>query len=123
MKGYIAYNLTDVCRAEILGRFAPKFANVIVHHITHSFNVSHEDALPPMPVSAKVIGYASNEKIEALVVEIDGTSIRGDGKLMHITLSHTPEAKPVMSNDLLSSQGFEPCEHFTIEVIPTFNAF
>lgn len=79
--------------------------------------------MPPKPKQVKVIGYACNEKIECLVVEIDGVKTRGDGKLFHITLSHSPDAKPVMSNDLLQSQGYEPCDHFEIEVVPTFNAF
>lgn len=123
MKGYIAYNLVGKSYDAIVSRFYPKFSKVVAHHITVAFNVSDKEPMPPKPKQVKVIGYACNEKIECLVVEIDGVKTRGDGKLFHITLSHSPDAKPVMSNDLLQSQGYEPCDHFEIEVVPTFNAF
>lgn len=123
MKGYIAYNLNARSRDEIINRFYPKFSKVVVHHITAAFNVSDKEPLPEKPKKVVVVGYACDEKIECVVVEIDGVKTRSDGKLFHITLSHSAEAKPVMSNDLLQRQGFEPCDHFEIEVTPTFNAF
>lgn len=123
MRGYIAYNLTDRSRNEVITKFYPKFTKVVAHHITVAFNVSDTEPMPSVPTSAKVVGYACNEIIECLVVEINGNRHRADGKLFHVTLSHSHEAKPVMSNDLLQAQGYTECEPFNIEVIPTFNSF
>lgn len=123
MNGYVAYNLTSVSRVEILRRFKPKFENnVVAHHITHQFGVSDTCQLPPKPAKVEVVGYASDGKIECLVVEVDGSSKRPDGALYHVTLSHTNEATPKMSNDLLK-KGWEPCPPFLIEASPVFNAF
>ena len=123
MKGYLAYNLTDSARGELLARFSPKFSKIIAHHITIAFGVDSSQPLPEVPTQVEVIGYACNEKIECVVVEIDGKQRRSDGKLFHITLSHNDEAKPVMSNDLLMDKGFEPVERFSITVEPKFNQF
>ena len=61
---------------------------------------------------------ARGEAIECLVVEIDGSSARPDGRTYHITLSLDREAgaKPVHSNDLLKRQGWEPTPPLEIEV-------
>lgn len=124
MKGYLAYNLTDDSRAKVLSTFAPKFDKVVCHHITVKFGVSgNEVKTPNTPKKVEVIGYASNDKIECVVVRVDGKTHRdSDGKLFHITLSHTNEAKPVMSNDLLMN-GFKPVTPFEITVEPKFNKF
>lgn len=123
-KGYIAYNLTEDSRAKLLGEFPPKFRNVVAHHITILFGVDESSALPDIPQKVEVIGYASNDKIECVVVRVDGKERRpSDGKLMHITLSHSNEAKPVMSNNLLMDAEYTSISPFEIEVIPCFNKF
>lgn len=121
-KGYLAYNLTEKAQALLLVKFPPKFKKVIAHHITYAFGVSEDAPLPPK-ASVKVVGYASNENIECVVVEVGGTSKRADGSTYHITLSHNEKAKPVQSNDLLKEKGYEPVEAFEIETVPTFNGF
>ena len=123
MRGYIAYNLTANSHREVIAKFNPKFEKVVAHHITVAFNVSDTEPMPSIPNSAKVVGYACNDKIECLVVEINGSRHRADGKLFHVTLSHSREAKPVMSNDLLQAQGYTECEPFNINVVPAFNSF
>lgn len=124
MKGYIAYNLTETSRAKLLAEFPPQFSKVVAHHITIEFGVDNSTPLPPTPVNAEVIGYAKNEKIECVVVRIDGKTRRPvDGKLLHITLSHSEDAKPVMSNDLLMDVEYTAISPIKIEVTPTFNKF
>lgn len=124
MKGYIAYNLTDKSRGEILANFPPKFSKVIAHHITLEFGVEDSNPLPSIPQKAEVIGYACNDKIECLVVRVDNQTRRNsDGKLLHITLSHSPEAKPVMSNELLMDVEYTAVTPLPIEVVPKFNKF
>lgn len=121
-KGYVGYNLTPDAREKILSIFSPKYIKVIAHHITLSFGVD-ESYLIPNHVKATVIGYAHNENIECLVVKVGDTVYRPDGKLFHITLSHNEKAKPVDSNHLLETKGYELIDTFEIDVVPKFNPF
>ncbi len=121
-KGYLAYNLTEKGRAELLERFSPVFSKVVAHHVTFEMGVGEDSPLPPK-AEIKVVGYARNEKIECVVVEVGGTVHRNDGSIYHITLSHSDEARPVQSNDLLKEQGYELVEQFSVETEPTFNSF
>lgn len=120
--GYLAFNLTDAAREEILSLFKPQFDKVVCHHITFKFGVKESEPIPDLR-EARVIGYAANKDIECLVVEIGGTYNRPDGSIYHITLSHSPNAKPVDSNALLKSSGFNSVDPLTIGVVPTFNPF
>ena len=120
-KGYIAYNLTASAREKILNLFPPKFSNVIAHHTTFSFGVNENTPLPEA-ADIEVIGYACNNNIECVVVNVNGSSVRGDGGTYHITLSHNDNAKPVHSNDLIK-EGFDLVTPITLETVPTFNAF
>lgn len=123
-KGYISYNLTEESRAKILSEFPPKFSKVVAHHITVQFGVNDSVPLPVPPQKVEVIGYASNEKIECVVVRVDSKERReSDGKLMHITLSRSDEAKSVMSNELLMDAEYNAVSPFEIKVEPTFNKF
>lgn len=123
-KGYIAYNLTESSRAKLLSEFPPKFSKVVAHHITNMFGVDSSTPLPPIPKKVEVIGYACNEQIECVVVRVDNKERReSDSKLMHITLSHSDESKPVMSNDLLMDAEYTAIIPLEIEVVPTFNKF
>jgi hypothetical protein len=40
--------------------------------------------------------------VQALVVEVDGTTVRPDGRVYHLTYSLAPGAEAVESNDLLA---------------------
>lgn len=123
-KGYIAYNLTESSRAKLLSEFPPKFSKVVAHHITNIFGVDSSTPLPPIPKKVEVIGYACNDKIECVVVRVDNKERReSDSKLMHITLSHSNEVKPVISNDLLMDAEYTAVIPLEIEVVPTFNNF
>ena len=112
---YSAYLLTEESRAQVLAAFPPRFSEVVAHHVTVRFP---DDSPPPPASSAREVGVARGEAIECLVVEIDGSSARPDGRTYHITLSLDREAgaKPVHSNDLLKRQGWEPTPPLEIEV-------
>jgi hypothetical protein len=104
--GYTVLKITEDSRAALLSGFAPKFANVVCHHITLAFHVP-EDTPLPAPQSVRVVGYACDETgVEALVVEVDGKTERDGGRMFHITLSLADGRKPVESNDLLREKGF-----------------
>src|SRR5262249_17765678 len=88
---YLGYALYDTSRQAMLKRFPPKYSDVKADHVTLKFPAAAEDVLPPQPQSARVIGYAdSGDGIEAAVVEIDGSTVRPDGRMFHVTLSVDP---------------------------------
>lgn len=100
-RGYQCWLVDGASRARILEDFPPMFERVICHHVTYRYGVLSTDPLPPA-ANIEIIGYAKNDSIEALVVSVDGSEKRPDGKIYHITLSLDPEkAKPVDSNRLL----------------------
>lgn len=108
---YTCYKLTEESRSKLLSLFSPKFERVIAHHITLKFGVGQNEPMPEQPKSCSVVGYASNEKIECLVVEVNGTTRRQDGKTLHITMSLDSNlAKPVDSNALLAESGWSPVD-------------
>jgi hypothetical protein len=107
--GYQAFEVSAASRSALAEVFPPKFPEFIGHHITYKFGVSSDQPLPEAS-TLRVVGYACDEAgIEALVVEVDGTTVRPDGKTFHITWSLDREAgfKPVKSNDLIAQQGYE----------------
>lgn len=112
---YSAYLLTEKSRAQVLEIFQPRFSEVEAHHVTVRFP---DQAPPPPASSARVVGVARGEVIECLVVEINGSCKRPDGRTYHITLSLDREAgaKPVHSNDLLARQGWELTPPLEVEV-------
>jgi hypothetical protein len=118
---YLAYNLTETARDQLLCQFPPRYQRVIAHHITFDYGVAPDSDLPPMPHRAQVIGYACDEAIEALVVEINGSIHRPDGAIFHVTLSLEPELRrPVDSNALLAG-GWQACPPYPLEITPALN--
>jgi hypothetical protein len=99
---YTAYVLTDESRNALLERFPPKYSNVIAHHVTVEFGVP-KDAELPENAQLKVIGEAdSGDGLQALVVAVNGSYKREDGKIYHITWSLEPDSyKPADSNALI----------------------
>lgn len=107
--GYQAFEVSDQSRSHLASIFPPKFPEFIGHHITYKMGVKSDQPLPEAS-TFKVVGYACDPLgIEALVVEVDGTTVRPDGKTFHITWSLDRDAgfKPVKSNDLIASRGYE----------------
>ena len=128
-KGYSCYKVSN--RGEILTALRAQnlihFSEVILHHVTWEYGV-HE-SYPMDPTSARIIGIKSNDKIQALVVEIHGTgeepTKRPDGKTLHITLSldKAAGAKPVHSNDLLANMDGVMALNIPLELEPAFIPF
>ena len=120
-KGYTAFNLTKEARQLVLNLFTPKFNNVVAHHITYKFNVSENDTIPSI-TTAKIVGYAEDENAQAVVVEVEGSSQRPDGGILHITICHNSSVKPYYSNNLIA-KGFTKINPVEINVKPSFNSF
>lgn len=114
------FELSEKSRSELAKIFPPKFPEFIGHHITYGMRKKGDDTLPHAD-SFRVVGYAINEEgLETLVVEVDGSTSRPDGKIFHITWSLDRSAgfKPVHSNDLLMSKGWQKI-HSPINITAT----
>ena len=108
-EGYNAYVLDGQSRTKLAQRFPPKYPDWIGHHITVDFGVPKDPSLPYGDVAdIKVIGYAEDDGIEALVVAVNGEAERPDGKTYHITwsLDRSKGRKPVDSKKLIADKGF-----------------
>ena len=117
---YSAYVLTSGSRLAVLERFPPKFSDVICHHVTERFGVHGSSERIPAPAEIKVVGYTSDSSLEALVVTVNGNSIRPDGLVYHITLSldRLKGRKPVDSNRVITLAGWCAVEPLSIEAPP-----
>ena len=119
---YLGYLLSENSRERLMGMFPPIHPDVIGEHVTHTFGGVNEDTpLPETPKSAQVIGFAENDKVQCLVVRIDGTVKRPDGKTFHITWSidRSKGARPVDSNACIEQDGYEKIRGWVdIELTP-----
>lgn len=120
MKKYSGYTLTQ--RSKVLSQLnslgiPPLFERVVLEHITFKFPDSLQ---APRVTKVEVFGWASDSRIQALVVKVDSQPLRLDGRPYHITYSLEASARPVESNDMLLSKisqgGIIEIEPFVIEV-------
>ena len=84
---YSGYELSEESRNKLKMLLVPIFNNFMGHHITEKFGVAADYPTPEMPDSVVVVGRAIDKKLEvdALLVEINGSSNRPDGSKYHIT--------------------------------------
>ena|SRR5690242_134294 len=104
--------LTPQSKAQLLGHFPPKHAKVYAEHITLVFGpTAEENKLLSKrlgeKVKFKVITTMSDEKGQAVGVLTDPERL--DGKAAHITISCSPDTKPVYSNTLMEKAKDEFC--------------
>jgi len=98
----IGWKLDRQQREQLLACFAPRYADTIADHVTLATDAAAR-ALPE-PVVAAIVGHADDETgLEAMVVEVDGTTDRPDGSTFHITwsLDKASGRRARESNDLL----------------------
>ncbi len=105
---YSGWEIGEEDRAMLLTLFRPQFPDVIAHHVTLSPGVKKGTPAPDA-ADIRVVGYVKGEGVEALIVEVNGTTKRERGGHYHITWSIDREAgfQPVHSNDLIAEKGFE----------------
>lgn len=62
-------------------------------------------------VSCKAVGCVQNARLQALIVELAGSSMRPqDGGVLHVTVSYTSDARSHESNELVTNGPIEPLE-------------
>jgi len=94
-------------RDALLGRFPPRYEDVIADHVTLRVGATAQTPLPRKP-DARIVGRADDkDSLECLVVELDGTTDRPDGSTYHITWSLGHGRKARESNDLLRDRDWE----------------
>lgn len=104
-------------REALLVLYPPRYANVVADHVTLHPNLPGD---PPSAVSsACIVGHADDaEGVEALVVAIDGGTLRSDGGTWHITWSLADGRRARESNDVIREIGFIPLDGDDLFLIP-----
>jgi hypothetical protein len=105
----LGWRLDPEDRDALLGRFPPRYPNVVADHIT--FGRVSEAPTMPIHRSARVIGRADDgEGVEALVVELGGEAARWDGSSYHMTWSLAEGRVMKESNDVIAARGWDPID-------------
>lgn len=93
-------------RDDLLARFPPRYARPVADHVTLRANVPSGTPLPP-PARCRIVGDADDGTgVQAMVVEIDGTSDRPGGGTFHITWSLAAGRRARESNDVIAAYGW-----------------
>lgn len=115
----VGWIIEKECRARLLERFPPRYANTVAHHVTRHVEGSAQSAPPPPIAHARVVGRADDgEGCEALVVAIDGSTARTDGGTWHITWSLAEGRSARESNDVIAQGGWEPVDGGPLKMTP-----
>lgn len=100
------WKLDPAQRPALLQRFAPAWPDVIADHVTLDASgdraAHHVDA-------AHIVGTVDDGRgLQALVVEINGTTDRPDGSIYHLTwsLDRSRGRTPVESNAVIAERGW-----------------
>lgn len=102
----IGWLLGQEDRERLLAAMPAAYARVVAHHVTLSVD-GPADAPLPMELPGCVVGLADDGAgVQALVVEIGGTTQRPDGSAYHITWSLADGRKAVDSNDVIRRFGW-----------------
>ena len=97
-------------RVELLLQFPPVYGNVVADHVTLTARTSRDAPLPDV-AHGEIIGRADDgEGVEAMVVQIEGSTDRPDGSTYHITWSLGPGRRAKESNDVIAKRGWIPIE-------------
>ncbi len=93
-------------RDRLLAAFPPAYPRVVAHHVTLKAGVRPYYPLP-CGTEGSVLGVADDGAgVQALVVEIGGTTRRPDGSTYHVTWSLAPGRDAVESNDAIRERGW-----------------
>lgn len=104
----VGWKLDPADRAMLLGRFPPRWPDVVADHVTLRAGTGPDTPLPE-GTAGEVVGWVDDGAgLQALVVAIGGTTDRADGSSYHITwsLDRTAGRKPVESNQVLAERGW-----------------
>lgn len=121
--GYVGWELPGSVRDYLLEIFQPMYPDVVAHHITFKHGVKENFPLPTAERGVIVGITHDGDKVQALIVAIDGDIYREDFGVYHITWSidRAKGAKPFHSNACINNHGFEWIEKpIEIMLVPKF---
>lgn len=114
-ESWLGWKLDSADRETLLARFPPRYRNTDADHITFG----RADRAPPLPASdrATIVGRADDGAgVEAMVVEVAGTTERPTGGTYHVTWSLAEGRDARESNDVIADRGWEPVEHAQMRI-------
>lgn len=118
---YLGLFLSPGSRREILERFPPKHQGLRTDHVTLLFGPDEEqfaEFQEKHPLGErhefKVVGYAEDDRGQAVVVELPEGFARPKHGEPHVTISVAPGTSAVYSNELVE-RGYEKVEPFTVK--------
>ena len=106
---WLGWKLDRSDRADLLAHFPPRYERTVADHITFG----RANGAPPMPEADKAVILSRADDgagVEAMVVEVGGTSERLTGGTYHITWSLARGREARESNDVIAEYGWEPVE-------------
>jgi hypothetical protein len=93
-------------RDRLMAVVPPAYPGVVAHHVTLRSGVPQDFPLP-LETEGFVVGLADDGTgVQALVVEIDGTTRRPGGSTYHVTCSLGPGRRAVESNHVIRGRGW-----------------
>ena len=93
-------------RDRLLAAIPPAYPRVVARHVTLKAGVGPDHPLPS-ETEGSVLGVADDGAgVQALVVEIGGTTRRPDGSTYHVTWSLADGREAVESNDVIRDRGW-----------------
>jgi hypothetical protein len=107
---YTGWALDTEDRKRLLEAFPPAYPDVVADHVTFG-HPALPDAILPTAREGRVVGRVDDgEGVQALVVEIEGTTDRPDGSTYHLTwsLDRARGREGRDSNDVLARLGWTP---------------
>lgn len=107
-------------RAALIERCPARYPRVIADHVTLvAWRQGANNAALPNRARARVLGRADDGSgVEALVVEIDGTTDRPGGGTYHITWSLADGRAAKESNAVIAAGGWQPIDGGLLDLIP-----
>jgi hypothetical protein len=98
-------------REKLLAAFPPAYPRVVARHVALEGAAAPDFPLPG-DTEGFVVGVADDGAgVQALVVEIGGTTRRPGGSAYHITLSLGSRRKAVESEDVIRQRGWTATPH------------
>lgn len=118
--GYIAFVLAAASREEVLHRFPSRFEEVRAEHVTYLYGVTANTAVPAAG-TLRVLAYVCDQSLEALIIMVNGETIRPDGSVFHLTLSKSAGRRSLESNQLAARKDlWQTVEHFDLQAYSEF---
>ena len=108
----LGWKLDRAERTALIERFPPAYDHVVADHVTLAAKVAAGASLP-CETEGRIVGRADDgDGVEALVVEIAGTTDRPDGSTYHVTwsLDRAKGRRAVESNDVIRDRGWQKLE-------------